>query len=113
MKDLSDNHKYRVRHPTMGWGDHEGGYFEIPEKKLRIIASNGGGWDHVSVSLVDRCPTWDEMEFVKRLFFKDDEVAVEIHPALKNYRSAMPYCLHLFRPQKVELPLPPTWMVAP
>jgi len=113
MKDLRENHKYRQRHPSLGWGDHEGGYFYIPERGLRVICSNGGGWDHVSVSLADRCPSWDEMEFIKRLFFKDDEVVIQIHPALKNYKNAMPYCLHLWRPQKEEIPLPPTWMIAP
>lgn len=113
MRDFGENHGYRLKHPKLGWGDHEGGFFYIPSKKLRIIASTGRGWDHVSVSLTDRCPTWDEMELVKRLFFKDDEVAIQIHPALKDYRSAMPFCLHLFRPQREIVPLPPSWMVAP
>jgi hypothetical protein len=23
MKDLRENHKYRQRYPSLGWGDHE------------------------------------------------------------------------------------------
>ncbi len=113
MKDLKDNHQYRHEHPTLGWGDPGGGFFYLPQRKLRIIASNGGGWDHVSVSLEDRCPTWEEMEFVKRLFFRDSEAVIQIHPPLKTYKNVMPYCLHMWRPQNEKIPLPPTWMVAP
>jgi hypothetical protein len=35
---------------------------------LRVIASDGEGWEHVSVSLANRCPTWDEMCFIKGVF---------------------------------------------
>ena len=38
-----------------------------------IVASWGGGWEHVSVSLARRCPTWEEMCMIKDLF-------VEYHP---------------------------------
>jgi hypothetical protein len=37
------------------------GAFRVPGG-LRVIASDGEGWDHVSVSLPDRCPTWEEMK---------------------------------------------------
>jgi hypothetical protein len=113
MRDFSENHAYRQKHPTLGWGDHEGGFFYIPSKKLRIIASTGAGWDHVSVSREDRCPTWDEMNLVKELFFKEDETAIQIHPPASSYKNFMRYCLHLWRPQQAIVPLPPTWMVAP
>lgn len=63
-------------------GDDEHGAFRIngPRNRvLRVIASSGDGWDHVSVSLPDRTPTWEEMEHVKRLFFRDDETAMQLH----------------------------------
>lgn len=69
---------------------------------LRIIASDGGGWDHVSVSLPTRCPTWEEMCWVKRLFFSPDEVVMQLHPATSNYVNNHPHCLHLWRPQSAE-----------
>lgn len=75
--------------------------------KLRIIASWGGGWDHVSVSLVNRCPKWDEMCFVKDFFFHPDECVIQYHPSKSNYVNNHPYCLHLWRPQNADVPIPP------
>lgn len=109
-----------------------GGAFLIPRKSksgaftqsvgLRVIASRGGGpaelggsdpysrWDHVSVSLPNRCPTWEEMCFIKELFFERDEPAMQLHPA-KDYVNNHPYCLHLWRPLDAEIPLPFAEMV--
>jgi hypothetical protein len=69
---------------------------------LNVIASCGGGWDHVSVSRPDRCPTWGEMDWVKRQFFHDDETAVQYHVHTGQKINNHPYCLHLWRPQTVE-----------
>lgn len=66
---------------------------------LRCIFSNGGGWDHVSVSLATRCPTWTEMDFVKRTFFKDEEVAMQLHVSGTSKVNHHEFCLHLWRPQ--------------
>lgn len=66
---------------------------------LQVIASDGGGWDHVSVSKPDKIPTWEEMCLIKRLFFGDDEVVMQLHPAKKDYVNVHPRCLHLWRPQ--------------
>jgi hypothetical protein len=76
------------------------GAFKLGE--LAIIASNGMGWDHVSVSRADRCPTWDEMELVKRLFFKDDECAMQLHVPPSDHINCHPNCLHLWRPQTAD-----------
>lgn len=105
-----------VGHPTLGWGDNEGGYFEVyspiqRSKKLSIIASCGDGWDHVSVSLPFRCPVWQEMEYVKRLFFLPNETAIQYHPAETYYINNHPYCLHMWRPQNIEMIMPPIEMV--
>jgi hypothetical protein len=70
--------------------------------KLRIIFSDGMGWDHVSVSLATRCPTWEEMCWVKDVFFDDHEVVMQLHPAKSNYVNQHPFCLHLWRPQSTE-----------
>lgn len=69
---------------------------------MRVICSDGGGWDHVSVSLKTRCPTWEEMAFVKGLFFGDEEPAMQLHPAKSQYVNHHPFCLHLWRPQTDE-----------
>jgi hypothetical protein len=74
---------------------------------LRMIASSGDGWEHVSVSLETRCPTWDEMCFVKDLFWLPTECAVQYHPPEAEHVNNHPYCLHLWRPLEGELRLPP------
>lgn len=76
-----------------------------------VVFSNGGGWDHVSVSFSNRTPTWDEMSEVKRMFFHPDEVAVEYHPPEDQYVNNFAHCLHIWKPQGTELPAPPSWMV--
>jgi hypothetical protein len=96
-------------------GDHTCGAFLVPvgNVKLNVIASNGEGWDHVSVSARDRTPTWDEMEAIKRMFFKDTETAMQLHVPPKQHINYHPYCLHLWRPHDNRIPLPPQWMVGP
>jgi len=89
--------------------------FEIdpsrPNRRAGVVWSNGGGWDHVSVSFPSRCPTWNEMCRVKQLFFRPDEVVIEYHPAESEYVNMHPFCLHLWRPQEDMIPTPPSWMV--
>lgn len=93
------------------------GAFLLPYgmQRLFVISSTGLGWDHVSVTVRDerRCPTWDEMAFVKRQFFSDDECAIQYMPADADNISYHPYCLHIFRPQDVIFPMPPHEMVGP
>ena len=60
-------------------------------------ASEGAGWEHVSVSLPDRCPTWEEMSFIKNLFWDEEDFVIQIHPAGSDYVDLHPYCLHLWR----------------
>lgn len=69
---------------------------------LRVIAGDGLGWDHVSVSLNGRCPTWQEMCLVKELFFRDDECVMQLHPPKAEWIDCHPYTLHLWRPQTDE-----------
>ena len=69
---------------------------------LRVIASTGAGWDHVSVSLPDRCPTWAEMDKVKRLFWRDAETVMQLHVPRTEHVNCHPNCLHLWRPQTDE-----------
>lgn len=80
---------------------------------LRVIASNGDGWDHVSVSLEKRTPTWEEMSAVRDICFLDTECCYELHVPRAEHLSFHPYCLHMWRPQGVEIPMPPPIMVAP
>lgn len=89
--------------------DH--GVFQIPlkgnEYMHNIIANSCDGWDHVSVSYMGRTPTWEEMDTIKRMFFKPSEVAMQLHVETKNHINIHPYVLHLWRPTDQHVPLPP------
>jgi hypothetical protein len=76
---------------------------------LRVIAASGGGWDHVSVSVEDRCPTWDEMEYIAMMFFKDDETAIQYHLPREDHINIHPFVLHWWRPlsKLKKIPKPP------
>ena len=78
---------------------------------LRVLATTGEGWDHVSVSLSDRTPTLEEMEFVAKLFFKPDETAMQLHVPATDHVNNHPFCLHLWRPHDAVIPRPPASLV--
>ena len=96
-------------------GDETCGVFNLPSPidsaNLHIVASQGGGWDHVSVSRVNRCPNWPEMCRVKDLFFSADECVIQYHPPASAYVNNHPHCLHLWKPQSEPVPMPAEWMV--
>lgn len=84
--------------------------------KLRILSSGADtqfGWEHVSVSLDWRTPRWDEMSFVKDLFWGEDECVVQYHPPRLDHVNHHPFCLHLWKPTSAEIPRPPTHLVGP
>jgi len=70
-------------------------------------------WDHISVSVENRCPTWAEMTYVKDIFFTEDETVFQFHPPKSQYVNFHPYTLHLWKPLLVKIPLPPKVMVGP
>ena len=91
------------------------GAFFIPSRPghppIRVVASDGMGWEHVSVSLPGRCPTWDEMCRIKAMFWDDDDCVVQYHPPRSEYVNNHPYCLHLWRQIGAEFPLPDSILV--
>lgn len=76
-------------------------------KNYSIIASFGGGWDHVSIDGIGITPDWDTMCVIKDIFFDEDEVVIEYHPAKRDYVNIAEHCLHLWRPQNCDIPTPP------
>lgn len=121
MKNLNFLDKYRVEHPVAkSMGDETCGLFRIFHTGIifMILASCEAEWEHVSVSLwtkrgtrIDRCPTWDEMVWVKDLLFEEDEVVMQIHPKKEDYVNLAKNCLHLWKPVKEKIPTPPVVMV--
>lgn len=104
-----------VRQHFGGIGDETCGAFTVPSAidrgPMRVIASAGEGWDHVSVSRKNRCPNWLEMAQIKELFFGDNETAMQLHVPASLHVNNHPYCLHLWRPHHCEIPLPPAIFV--
>lgn len=78
---------------------------------LAVIMSDEGGWDHVSVSLQKRTPSWAEMCFVKDLIFEPEETVMQLHPPKSTYVNHHDHCLHLWRPHNRSIPMPPIIMV--
>lgn len=79
-----------------------------------VIVSDAGGWDHVSVHIPSekRTPTWEEMCFIKDLFFTPEEAAFQFHPRIQDYINFHNYTLHLWRPQALDAPIPDANIVA-
>jgi len=103
--------KFRVRQGAMRSDERAGnnGMFVwrgLQGQRLHIIASDQMGWEHVSVSRTDRCPTWPEMCQVKDIFWDDTDTVIQYHPPKADYVSNHPYCLHMWRPIGIELPRP-------
>jgi len=101
------------------------GAFFIPcdGVELKVIVSDGADWkecglpgcpwEHVSVSARGRCPTWEEMDHVKRIFWRSDETVIQYHVPRSEHISLDDHCLHLWKPVGVEIPKPPMETVAP
>lgn len=119
---LNSPDQYRVLKGTFA-SDREthgnNGFFEIPvlvngrKITLRALCGDGEGWEHVSVSMADRLPSWEMMCKVKELFWGPEDCVVQFHPPRSDYVNLHPHCLHLWRPIGQEMPRPPTWMVGP
>ena len=76
---------YMVKHPRT-------------KANLLVIASNDEGWNHLSISLENRTPVWDEMCFIKNLFFEPEELCIQIHPKKSQYVNMHDHCLHIWQP---------------
>ena len=119
--------EYRLSQPGNGMNSQFGdphGVFRVPHngRSFVVVATDGDAaaaglpieyaWEHVSVSLRDRTPTWAEMCFIKDLFWRPDETVVQFHVPKSDHRNFHPHCLHLWRPVHGEFPRPPNNTVA-
>lgn len=98
------------------WGDEYNGaaYFTTRRGvRLAVLFTNGGGWEHVSVSHRARVPTWDEMCEVRDAWWPDDAWVMQLHPPVSEYVNFHPNCLHLWRPTEDRIPTPSSWMAGP
>lgn len=118
MSDWNYLNRFRVR--TGPFASHEGfgcnGYFclLIKNQKVKVIASDGGGWQHVSVSLADHpksTPSYKVMQEVRRLFYEDEDWVVQFSPPKSEHINNHEGCLHWWRPTDQQMPTPPSIMV--
>lgn len=101
---------YRAEHPRKfkhKHGDPFGWFiFNYNNKTFYAMAdASDDNWEHVSVSS-KKTPTWDEMCYVKQLFFDDEDLVVQYHPPKSEYVNISKTCLHLWR-YKGTMPSPP------
>jgi len=94
--------QFRIAYGTLTSAESgNNGAFRVKLKKgtrLLTIATDTGGWEHVSVSLKSRVPTWHEMCEVKSIFWDASDEVVQYHPAESEYVNLHENCLHLWRP---------------
>ena len=111
--------KYRIKRGPFATNEGQDyGAFFIPAPRgltkapLKVIcAPSDMEWQHVSVSLPSRTPTWDEMNFIKDLFWTEDDCVVQYHPPKKDYVNNCGTCLHLWKWQGGDFPRPPKELV--
>lgn len=112
MADWELLNKHRMRKGQFRSDPIDGfnGLFTIPirGKLVRIIASDGLDWQHVSVTITNsnETPSWQLMCAVKELFWNDQDWVVQFHPAKSEYVNNHPGCLHLWKPNAQILPTP-------
>ena len=91
-----------------GYDGFCGRWFNKDDNKMyTYVFSYGGGWEHLSVSLPRKTPSWDVMCRMKDIFWNEDEVCIEYHPRKTDYVNMHEHCLHIWRPIDKEIPTPP------
>lgn len=122
MINLNKLDRYRDRRPEIlrvygSAGDDTCGSFMVPSKidkaLMRVFAAAGAGWDHVSVSRKNRCPNWEEMSQIKKLFFHHRETVVQFHVPEEDHINFHPFTLHMWRSWSQQYELPPSEFVGP
>lgn len=85
----------------------ESAIFEFPLNQQCTLCSGMkvGDWEHAVIDLQDiyRCPTYEEMSALKQALFREDEIALQVHPKQSEYVNACPYRLHLWRNKNITL----------
>lgn len=114
MMKVPEQYRVKEGHPLASdvrYGNN--GLFRVPHESytLNVIASDGEGWEHVSVSLPNRTPNWKQMCFIKDLFWSDEDTVVQYHPPKSEYVNNHEHCLHLWKPIGAQITTPPSILV--
>lgn len=105
--------------------NQEDGYFWIPrvnakgqafDKSAKFLcrATFAEGWRIVAVNIPaeNRSATWEELHWVKKFFWEEDDIVLMFHPGKSTYVGDHSLWLHLWQPERVEekldgFPVPP------
>ena len=98
------------------------GAFELcpsPGKQYYCIVSDGMEWEHVSVEIrvtqgkkyITRVPSWDEMCYIKSVFWDEEDAVMQFHPPKSEYVNDHNFVLHLWRKNNTNPELPPNILV--
>jgi len=108
-------HKNRITDGRMGSdnsiGNNGAFAFSVFSVNCHAIASDGEGWEHVSISMEKRIPRWKEMAYIKNIFWDKEDCVIQYHPPEKDYVNTHDHCLHMWRKIGEEFPRPPLYMV--
>lgn len=103
--------KYRIA-GKKSYGNNGQFEFKFQGKNIFTQASDGAGWEHVSVSINrKKVPNWAIMCYVKNLFWDKEDTVIQYHPAESDYVNYHAYVLHLWRPIDQDFPKPPPILV--
>jgi hypothetical protein len=122
---------YRIRTGKFGTNAQDGmnGAFNVPVfgRTAQCIVSDGvhpvhkapegmAKWEHVSLTIKvgkkrTRIPNWNEMCFIKNMFWEPHETVVQFHPPESDYVNIHDHVLHLWRPLDYDIKLPPQLFV--
>lgn len=119
MRDMEFLNQHRVRSGAMASSPEDGlnGAFTFAfpgeARRVFVIASDQMDWEHVSVSFgpIKATPSWEIMCRIKELFFDDEMTVMQLHPPRSQWISNHAGCLHLWRPLRENIPMPPSVMV--
>lgn len=123
MRSLEEirNHPAMIKELIERWNEQENmfqfkGFIKTKYSRRHARATvkfthNKFGWDHLSVSFDDETPSWECMQEMKEIFFKDDEVCIQIHPKKEEYINNHPHCLHMWHYLEGEVPTPDYLMI--
>lgn len=113
FEEIKNNKQLKI----LSWRDEEetsfrGEWFDpLSGKRYFIIFTASFGWEHLSVSTPSKTPSWDVMCKLKDVFWNEDEVCMQLHPAKSDYVNMHEHCLHIWKPINEVVPTPPSIMV--
>ena len=103
--------QFRVRSGPAASTEKDGNNGQFRVKGMFVVASDGLGWEHVSVSTTGYTPTWSDMCKIKDIFWDPEDLVVQFHPRKSRYVNNHPFCLHMWRPIDRWIPEPPPELV--